>query len=432
MSMKHAVLIVDDDPVILMSLKAILEQLDCEILTATNGQEALTVIIEAFPSLVITDWQMPVLDGLGLFLQLKNSPHTAHIPVVFLTSMEDDDVKAAFLEMGIEDYWKKPFNVREVQVRVKRLLERLNAPEKVRQSGFHRIPVETPEPASEQHSFFASRYEIIAQIGEGGMSSVYQAEDLMHERDVAIKLLNQQYVTDETAVRRFAREAAAIARIAHPNVVSIYEYGLLPSGQVYIVMELLNGNSLEEELGFYRRLSPQRAISIMLQVCEAIQAAHQGGVIHRDLKPGNIFLVNPMDEHPLVKVVDFGISLLYTAQHSGKDLRITNPNIVVGTPLYLSPEQATGSSGDAASDIYSLGVVFYETLAGNRPFVGATATEVMYKHVTKKPEPLLHRVKVPAMLSELVMRMLEKEAVYRPTIAEIIARLRTLNAQFTA
>ncbi|MBL8149061.1 MAG: protein kinase [Blastocatellia bacterium] len=419
---RHSILIVDDDKLILEMLSIAFKKLDCDVITAENGQEGLQKVIDLKPSIIISDWHMPELDGLGMFLQVKRSPHTKHIPFVFLTTTDDPEVRAALLEIGVEDYWTKPFNIREVAVRAKKLLERVDMMAQLnKELNKERETIRLNPLSAEDHltEMTNGRYKIISQIGSGGMGIVYKAHDLKYDCDVAIKLLRAEYISDESAMRRFAREAAAATRIIHPNVIRTYEYGIIPNGQAYISMELLSGSSLDIELEKTPIIPLKRALNIMYQTCLGIEASHKQGVIHRDLKTNNIFLIDTVEKTDQVKVLDFGIAILAnTPDHA----RITDSNSALGTPLYISPEQITGGQLDHRSDIYSLGVVFYEMLAGIPPFDG-TIYELLLCHGHKTPVHIKTFANIEDTLAELVMRMLAKSPSERPDSAEEIAEV---------
>jgi eukaryotic-like serine/threonine-protein kinase len=355
------------------------------------------------------------MDGLNLFLQVKNSPITRHIPFIFLTTTNDVEMRVALLEIGVEDYWNKPFDVREVSVRAKRILDRINRTDSYRET--RPIPIESQDDESK---LLNNRYRLLEVIGEGGMGLVYRALDLACDRIVALKLLRNEYVTNESQVRRFAREASTAMRIVHPNVIAAHEYGLVPSGQAYITMEMLAGTPLDIELQENERLSIERVSTIMRQVFEGVAEAHKQGVIHRDLKPSNIFLIDPASDRPTVKVLDFGIALLKDKSRDSK--RITEPNIVMGTPEYISPEQAVGLPADERSDIYALGIVMFELLAGDPPFLG-NPNKVVFDHVSATPKPIQEIAKVDSWLAELIMKMLSKKPEDRPQSVEEILNI---------
>jgi serine/threonine protein kinase len=426
---KHCVLIADDDSLTLKILKKALQELDCEIVTAEDGQQALSLCVEKRPSLIISDWHMPELDGIGFFLQIKNSPHTKHIPFVFLTTSDDEEVKIALLETGVEDYWNKPFNVREIAVRTRKILGRLGSPQQAREPNSVHI-TEDNSKTLESQRLLNNKYRLLDPLGKGGMGVVYLAYDETKQQNVALKLLRHEYISNITEVRRFAREAAAALRIKHPNVIETYEYGIIASGQAYIVMEMLSGISLMNYLSKHVFVSASWAAKVMAQVSSATLAAHQQGVIHRDLKPNNIFLLNDAysNDKPRVKVLDFGIAFLQdkntdSSANPSDSERLTDPNIIVGTPEYMSPEQIRNREVNKETDIYSLGIIFYELLSGNVPFIGDDV-DVLISHINSQPIPISQKVKnLDPVLSELIMEMLAKDPKMRPSLEEIISIL---------
>ncbi len=207
-----------------------------------------------------------------------------------------------------------------------------------------------------------NRYRVIRKIGEGGMGTVYAGEHVEIGKDVAIKILHPAYSTQQDLVERFRREARAASRIGHPHIIDVTDFGETEDGCAYFVMEHLDGIDLADVLSHERRLAPQRACGIAIQICRALAAAHAAGVIHRDLKPENIFLVARDGQADFVKVLDFGI-----ARSMGRARRLTNPGVAMGTPEYMAPEQAEGGAVDQRSDIFSVGALIYEMVSGSPP-----------------------------------------------------------------
>jgi serine/threonine protein kinase/tetratricopeptide (TPR) repeat protein len=262
---------------------------------------------------------------------------------------------------------------------------------------------------------FDDKYRLDARLGEGGMGTVYRATHLLIDRPVAIKVLNERFVTDEAAQERFSREARAAGRLQHTNAVSVTDFGRTQDGLVYIVMELLEGRSLRDLLAREAPLDNARAVSLMLQISAAVAAAHEAGIIHRDLKPGNIFVVQRKHAPPIIKVLDFGIAKLATEADGREVKNITQTGVMIGTPRYMSPEQCDGAELTPASDVYSLGVILYEMLAGTTPFSGPTPLAVALKHSSEKPRPPREFVNtIPQALEDVVLRALEKKADDRP------------------
>jgi serine/threonine-protein kinase len=258
-------------------------------------------------------------------------------------------------------------------------------------------------------TLIAGRYEIREHIATGGMASVFKTWDHRVERIVAIKILRSLDKNDQRAVERFRREARAAAKLAHPNAVTIYDF-VEEMGQYFLVMEYIHGPTLKQLIGQRRQLQPKEAIEIASQVCAVLQVAHAEGFIHRDIKPQNIMLAwsggagSLSDGGAWVKLTDFGIVRV------AEDAGLTNSGIVLGTADYLSPEQARGETLTGPSDLYSLGVVMFEMLAGRPPFVGPTAVSIAMQHASTNPPPLRQfNPMVPPVLEQLVNRTLQKE-----------------------
>ncbi|GCE14417.1 protein kinase domain-containing protein [Tengunoibacter tsumagoiensis] len=258
-------------------------------------------------------------------------------------------------------------------------------------------------------TLIAGRYEIREHIATGGMASVFKTWDHRVERIVAIKVLRSLDKNDQRAVERFRREARAAAALAHPNAVTIYDF-VEEMGQYFLVMEYIHGPTLKQLIGQRRQLQSRETIEIAAQVCAVLQVAHTRGFIHRDIKPQNIMLAwsggagGLGDGGAWVKLTDFGIVRV------AEDAGLTNSGIVLGTADYLSPEQARGETLTASSDLYSLGVVMFEMLAGRPPFVGPTAVSIAMQHASANPPPLRQfNPLIPPVLEQLVIRTLQKE-----------------------
>lgn len=258
----------------------------------------------------------------------------------------------------------------------------------------------------------AGRYELAGEIGQGGMAKVFKAIDKRLGRPVAVKVLAPALAHDQAFVARFQREAQAAARLNHANIVGVFDSGSV--GDVhYIVMELVEGRTLTEVLAQDGRILPERATEIAGSVCSALTAAHAAGIVHRDIKPGNIMLTSRGE----VKVMDFGIARMDTGQ------TVAQTAAIMGTASYLSPEQAQGGPVDARSDIYSAGVVLYEMLTGKPPFAGDSAVSVAMQHVQGDPRPPSHAAPgIPPALDSIVMRAMSKNAANRYQTADSFRR----------
>ena len=258
------------------------------------------------------------------------------------------------------------------------------------------------------------RYQLIEAQGKGGMATVYRARDKMLERDVAIKLLRDDYSDEDNFRAKFRQEARAAANLSHPNIVTVHDFGF-DVGKLFIVMEYVNGPDLKSLIRQRGRVSVKNAINLMTQACAGIGYAHRAGLVHCDVKPHN-FLVTP-DRR--LKVTDFGIArALSSIRHDEYS------DVVWGSPQYFAPEQATGGAPSPASDVYSLGVILYELLSGTLPFVAPTPEELARLHLTETPVPLSEYVPdIPPALEEIVAKVLSKEPSRRYRTADQFGRV---------
>jgi len=267
--------------------------------------------------------------------------------------------------------------------------------------------------SEESPTVFGGRYELHRRLARGGMADVFLARDQLLGRPVAVKVLFPEYAADPKFVERFRREAQAAANLNHPNIVSIYDWGE-ELGTYYIVMEYVEGQSLAQILRRDGNLTVEQVTRIALDVSAALGFAHDGGVVHRDVKPGNV-LVSPKGE---MKVADFGIA---TAMTANADANLTQTGAVMGTATYFSPEQAQGHKVDHRSDLYSLGVLLYEMLVGQPPFTGETPVSIAYKHVQEAVVPVTeHGVDIPPALAAITMKLLSKDPDNRYPSAEAL------------
>ncbi|HEY1816864.1 MAG TPA: protein kinase [Kofleriaceae bacterium] len=273
-------------------------------------------------------------------------------------------------------------------------------------------------------SVLDGRYRVDAVLGKGGMGRVYKGEHTGIGRAVAIKVLHPDLGRNKEAAARFQREALASGRLDHPNIVGVSDFGVMEDGSLYLVMEALEGEGLGARLEREKRVPWPDAADIVRQVLAGLRHAHDKGVVHRDIKPDNIFLATK-DGERIVKILDFGIAKLYAG--SGDDPAMTRAGLTVGTPAYLSPEQAVGGEIKPASDLYSLSVVFYETLAGRAPFEDKDPLQIMTAHVSRDVPSFAEvapDLRVPPALEALIRKGLEKMQADRFTSAnEYLAAL---------
>ena len=275
------------------------------------------------------------------------------------------------------------------------------------------------------------KYRLESKIGKGGYGVVYRATHLVLNRPVAVKIFRPTTSNEsEENLSRFRLEGISACRINHPNAVSILDSGVSSEGIVYLVMELLNGHSLATELDIIKILPIRRCLEILIPTCQVLAEAHRAGIIHRDIKPDNIFL-HKIHDTEIVKVVDFGIAKFLDRSSGMIDLQnLTIQGIVLGTPVYMSPERLTSQEYDGRSDIYSLGIMFYQMIVGYPPFeiTGAGGIFTLaIMHLTQLPEPLKTLdPNLPLAIDDIVSRTLSKESKYRPTAEELAQELQKL------
>jgi serine/threonine-protein kinase len=275
----------------------------------------------------------------------------------------------------------------------------------------------------------AGRYRLERRLGRGGMGTVYEATDSSLERRVAVKVIREEWVGSAEAAQRFQREARAAAGFSHPNVVTVHDYGVETGKRAFLVMELLEGVTLRDELKRRKRLEPSRTLEICRGVCAAVEAAHRRQLIHRDLKPENIFLLRPegVDKgEETVKVLDFGIAKFLRSCDDAAATRTdfeTGAGILVGTMAYMSPEQLLGESPDVSWDLWALAVVAYETLTGALPFAAASAGDWRRAVLAGSFTPLARHLKdPPAQWQTFFARCFATSGIERPRSAEEFLR----------
>ncbi|MDT7806188.1 MAG: hypothetical protein QOJ70_1, partial [Acidobacteriota bacterium] len=266
----------------------------------------------------------------------------------------------------------------------------------------------------------AGRFRVECEIGRGGMGTVYRASHLGLERPVAIKILKQEFAAYPEVAERFMREARTMARLKHPRAAMIFDAGHLTDGRPFIVMEYVEGSTLAETLAREGTFAPERAVRVVSEICDVLSEAHALGVVHRDLKPSNIIL-----NERGVCVLDFGIAkVLQDSTDVTRTHPTTESGLVIGTPRYMSPEQCLGHPVGPATDLYSVGVLLYEMLAGRPPFVDHLSSVVLVKQATAQPPALMSlRPDVPRSLALAVHTLLAKNPAHRPASAVEACRM---------
>ncbi len=282
-------------------------------------------------------------------------------------------------------------------------------------------------------SVFAERYLIESMLGLGGMSIVYKAQHSLMNRTVAIKMLHRSLKDDTMALERFRLEAQAASSLNHQNVVTVYDFGISPTGEPFFVMDCIEGESLEKLIDRKGQIPFMRAISIFKQVCDGLEAAHKKGIVHRDLKPANVILMKREDGTEMVKIVDFGIAKLLP-QGGKQQQQLTRTGEVFGSPIYMSPEQCLGRELDTRADIYALGCLMYEAVAGQPPFIGNSYLETMNMHVDNHPKLISEKAPtsdVPAELEAAILCCLSKDPDIRfQTATELRDVLSSISSAF--
>lgn len=258
------------------------------------------------------------------------------------------------------------------------------------------------------------RYQLLEERGKGGMAFVYHARDLMLERDVAIKLLREDYSRDQVFQERFRQEARAAANLSHPNIVTVHDFGF-DQGKLFIVMEFVPGVDLKTMIQQHGRFTPDEALPLIIQACAGIGYAHRAGLVHCDVKPQNLLVMPDLR----LKVTDFGIARALASIHPEEQV-----DVVWGSPQYFSPEQAAGLAPSPASDVYSLGVILFEMLTGSLPFLAPTATGLAQMHLEVVPPNLASMLpEVSSELEQIMNKVLSKEPSNRYRTADQLGRV---------
>ncbi|MBI5489645.1 MAG: serine/threonine protein kinase [Deltaproteobacteria bacterium] len=254
-----------------------------------------------------------------------------------------------------------------------------------------------------------NKYKLLRLLGEGGMGAVYEAQHTVIGRRCAVKFLHAEIAHNAEVVKRFIREAQAAAAIGHPNIIDIYDVGVTADGAPYLVMEYLLGSSLADELEHRTKLPPAEAAEIVAQALSALEVAHSHGVVHRDLKPDNLYLVRSPNAPPRVKILDFGISKI--ADPGKPEDRMTSTGMVLGTPYYMAPEQARGDRDiDHRIDLYAMGIVLYESTTGRVPFTGDNYNQLLLKILTEKfPAPRQLEPSLSEAFEAVILKAIERE-----------------------
>jgi len=445
-SVRPRVLIVDDTPANLTLLSEMLIARGYDVSVATNGRRALALAAAQPPSAIMLDISMPDMNGYEVCGALKAKDATRAVPVLFLSSLDEVGDKVAAFRAGGVDYVTKPFAVEEVMARLETQLRiaRLTGELEARRRDLERQNAELARRNDElmlahrrtDRVFLAlaellpgkvldEKYLLEEKIGAGGFGTVFRGKHLLLDRAVAVKVFRPTPANDTTeGLERFRAEGAAACRVDHPNVVQVLDSGIAESIP-YLVMELLEGRPLSEAIAEEKPMPPARVAGILVPVCRALAEAAAQSVVHRDIKPSNVFLHRGRDGE-IVKVVDFGIAKLLGAPADPPTEDATMTGVLIGSPAYMAPERILGAAYDARSDIYSVGVMAYEMLAGRRPFEarGAGHAPIALRSLIDDP-PLLRELapEVPAELDAIVMAAMARRPESRPSARDLAASL---------
>ncbi|HKY36382.1 MAG TPA: protein kinase [Polyangiaceae bacterium] len=384
------VLLVDDQPKLLRLFERSLTKAGHEVVTAENGRSAVELVRTQDFDVVVSDVRMPDMGGVELLRELHE--RDPDLPVLLVSGSPDLQTALKAVEYGAFEYLTKPVPFDKLEASVVRAVacrrskaEASQMLEEYRSSERRITPSRQREaPESWTGEYLGGRYRIGRLLGTGGMGSVYAAtrEDLGRMR-VAIKILHPQLAADEGLIARFRREAETVGAINHPNIVRILDFQIDDGNEpAFLVMELLDGLSLRQELQRRGWLMTERSIFIAHQMLAALAAVHRAGVIHRDIKPENVFLTSMSGLGDIVKLLDFGVAKVQTAQ------TLTQTGAVVGTPMYMAPEQARGERLDARCDLYSVGAILYEMLSAQAPFAGDNYNALLFAIQQGQPTPL--------------------------------------------
>jgi DNA-binding response OmpR family regulator len=411
----YTLLVVDDVAENRDVLSRRLQRRAFNVLTAECGERALEIVRGQAVDLVLLDIMMPGMDGVQVLKELRRTWNQNEMPVIMQTAKSGSDDVVEALEAGANDYVTKPIDFPVVLARVQTHLR-------------GKAQAAPPEPRRSELGpgvVIDGKYRLDERIGEGTFGVVYRGKHLDLDVDVAIKILLKNVTASGEAVERFRQEGVSAYRVRHPNAVAVSDFGVTAGGVAYLVMELLEGISLAEEIETRGALSPHRANEILQPICDVLAQAHEAGIVHRDIKPENVFLHrSPRGE--VVKVLDFGISKLVGDNIVRQNL--TAEGFVLGTPAYMAPERLVDEPYDGRSDVYSLGIMLFYMLSGRLPFVAESgdAMALLMMHLNE-PFPSLCGLDpaLPRSLEELVERATDKTPGRRPEAA-------TLGREFAA
>jgi len=407
------ILVVDDNEVNTDLLKRRLERRGFVVVTALSGKEALSIVDRQSIDMVLLDVMMPEMNGLEVLqaIRLTRSPTT--LPVIMATAKSDNVDIVEALDKGANDYVTKPIDIDVLLARMRVHLRHSSRPSP-------RSSVPPREIGT--GVVIDQKYRLAAVLGQGGFGTVYRALHAQLDKEVAVKILHPEYLGSPDIVRRFKQEGVSACRVRHPNAVAVLDAGTTGSGVPYLVMELLEGTSLADELHEKGAMRLGRCVELIDPVCNALREAHASGIVHRDIKPANIMLSRGPNGQEVVKVLDFGIAKLMESQPATAN----TANQAAGTPRYMAPERLLGEPSDAKADVYSVAVTVFEMLSGTLPFpkFEGNALQQAVKQLQATPTVLLAvRPDLPHDLVRVVMAALARDRKDRPDLDALQAVL---------
>lgn len=423
---RFRLLLAGEDAIELKQWTQALEDAGYSAETVTSGASLIHRLRDERMDLIILASDLPDTTAQNALQAIRELYSPTRQQILLITPSGQDKAIIEGFDLGANDCLPRPFDLsvllRRIQVRFR---QRQPLPIKAAQSAVSAKLRGTGELEVELGTVLEGKYRIDSLLGRGHYGAVYRAMHLTLERPVAVKVLHPNTQNRTDALERFRREGTSASKIEHPNAVSVLDYSVTENGLPYLVMELLEGHSLDQEIKNLGRLHPIRCAAILLPVCEVLAEAHSLGIIHRDIKPQNIFI----QEHPrrgkTVKVLDFGIAKLVDDAVLGQQ-ELTVDGSGPGTPTYMAPERFSEGPYDGRADVYSLGVTFYEMLTGKPPFQTKTGNPIRMAllHMSQAPPSLRERnPDVPRAVEEVVLSALEKDPEKRPTIEELARSL---------
>lgn len=417
-------LVVDDDGTNRDILMRRLKRAGYVVTAAENGAKALELIDSQKFQLVLLDILMPGLSGIEVLQAVRIKYSLTELPIIMATAVDDTEEVVKALDLGANDYVIKPFDFPIVLARIKTHLKMGRATP--RTALFNTVSVDTAAPQLLVGEIIDKKYKLESVIGIGGFGAVFQAEHLSLHQTVAVKILQTSLLTTSQDIMRFRREAVAACRVKHKNAVRVMDIDSTSWGSPYLVMEMLHGDTLAELLRLTGSLSTKRSLELLIPVADLLTEVHAEGIVHRDLKPSNIFLHRENGEE-IVKVVDFGLAK--AIDKSLDSAKLTGTGELLGTPAYMAPERLRNKSYDGKADMYSVGIMLYEMISGEVPFISREGDKmaVAMMQISEDPIPLRAlRPDTPLEMEDIVSRLLQKNPEHRPSAEETLEALQQL------